>query len=67
MTDYRHGDRVLCAGFLPENQPATFLEYGPDSMACSPDHVVWPGLRIAFIASDAFGRMAAWENKLTSA
>jgi hypothetical protein len=61
------GDRVEWTLVSGPNRLATFVEYGPANMACPDNHISWPGMRIAYVDSDKFGRMPVWENALVAA
>jgi hypothetical protein len=61
------GDRVMCEQFSASNRAATFIEYGPANIACPDTHLSTPGMRIAYVNNDRFGRLPVWERRLVAA
>lgn len=60
--DLRPGTRVQVSGY--SYGEATFLHYGDPRHACSDDHLVSPGMRIAYVDFDRYGKSPVWEDKI---
>ena len=65
-SNFRRGDRVRLEAFSTGADVGTFVEYGPANVACPDTHVSTPGMRIAYVQHDRYGRLPVWERDLTA-
>lgn len=63
-SNFSAGNRVRCTNFSSGNTLATFIEYGPANVACPDTHLSTPGMRIAYVDHDRYGRTPIWERDL---
>lgn len=61
-TTFKGGERVIIEGF--SHGEATFIEYGDPKHSCPETHITWPGMRIAYVQMDRYGRQPIWENRI---
>jgi hypothetical protein len=54
------GDRVTHAKYGPGFN-GTLVRWGKPEWACSDQHIVSPGMRIAIVQTDLFGERPFWE------
>ena len=61
-TDFSRGDRVTLAHYTFGD--ATFIEYADERFSCPADHITFPGMRLAYVEMDRYGRQPVWESDL---
>ena len=57
------GDRVTHARY-GAGFDGTFVRWGLPEWACSDQHIVSPGCRIAIVQTDQYGERPVWESEL---
>lgn len=63
-TDFTPGQRVRVLTYSESAQAATFLGYDDETTPCPSTHLFYPGMRMAIIHNDRYGRVYKWEKDL---
>jgi hypothetical protein len=61
--DVQPGDRVTVSPF--SEGAGTFVGWGDPAWSCPDTHISSPGMRIAYVELDAYGKVPAWEYRVS--